>query len=269
MSWEIHNSGTLDVLWWMNYLGYTQVNHYLSCSHHSPIAPGSVFLQNLDEYLLFAWVYLESDCLLVYWKLVVCRLEKCSRRSSLAFCCDIMMLNSHDGSFVTDQMWNGEMQTFMCHFLFMHNFIMLLNICIIIMRHRWVFHRKVQNISMPLFHAVASKFWRFFLADGFDDNGWEIFLLSPFWVTCLWIYRLIHRTDSFLVNCADLEYTNKILFQISWWMMLFWSLYKKCKQKFQSIIILNQSARLLEGICERNVFKLLFMCGQFVGVKLL
>ena len=47
----------------------------------------------------------------------------------------------------------------MCHFLFMHNFIMLLNICIIIMRNRWVFHKKVQNVSMPLFHAITSIFF--------------------------------------------------------------------------------------------------------------
>ena len=30
-------------------------------------------------------------------------------------------------------------------------------------------------------------------------------LLSDF----LWIYRTIRRTDSFIVNCADLEYTKK------------------------------------------------------------
>ena len=74
-----------------------------------------------------------------------------------------MMLNTH-GSFVTDQLCNGERQTFMCHFLFMHNFIMLLNVCIIIMRNRLVFHKKVN-----------------------------------FQVTCLWIYRLIHRINSFMV----------------------------------------------------------------------
>ena len=31
----------------------------------------------------------------------------------------------------------------------------------------------------------------------------------------LLIYRLIHRTDLFISNGADLEFTNNILFQIS------------------------------------------------------
>ena len=31
----------------------------------------------------------------------------------------------------------------------------------------------------------------------------------------LLIYRLIHRTDLFILNGADLEFTNNILFQIS------------------------------------------------------
>ena len=41
--------------------------------------------------------------------------------------------------------------------------------------------------------------------------------------------------DSFIVNGADLEYTKKVQFKISFWMMLFCSiLYLKKKQKLKS-----------------------------------
>ena len=35
----------------------------------------------------------------------------------------------------------------------------------------------------------------------------------PFLVTCLWIYRFIHRTDSFIRNGDELEYTKKYYFK--------------------------------------------------------
>ena len=50
----------------------------------------------------------------------------------------------------------------------------------------------------------------------------------------LWIYKSIYKTDLFIVNGADLEYAKN---NISWWMMLFWSIYiyikpQKLKPKF-------------------------------------
>ena len=48
----------------------------------------------------------------------------------------------------------------MYHFLFLHNFkILLLDICIIMSRNRWVFHKKVKIVSMPIFHAIASNIY--------------------------------------------------------------------------------------------------------------
>ena len=67
-------------------------------------------------------------------------------------------------------------------------------------------------------------------------------------VIFLWIYMPIHRTGSFIVNVADPEYTKEITFELSWWMMLYRSIYlyifkkTEIEVKFQSIIIGNQTA---------------------------
>ena len=52
----------------------------------------------------------------------------------------------------------------------------------------------------------------------------------------LWIYKSIYKTDSFIVNGADLEHAKN---NISWWMMLFWSIYIFKTPKIEAIILNN------------------------------
>ena len=70
-------------------------------------------------------------------------------------------------------------------------------------------------------------------------------------VIFIWIYRPIHRTNAFIVDGADLENTRTITFKISWWTILFWSIYikkqQKLKSKFRKFINLNQLARLADN----------------------
>ena len=54
--------------------------------------------------------------------------------------------------------------------------------------------------------------------------------------------------------------------------MLFWSIYKKThrnlSQNFDQLLFwISQLDYQVEGICERNVFKLLFMFGRIVEIK--
>ena len=51
-----------------------------------------------------------------------------------------------------------------------------------------------------------------FVANRFDGDENLMNLLSS-----------VSRTDSFIVNGADLEYIKKMTKTFSWWIMLFWS----------------------------------------------
>ena len=79
----------------------------------------------------------------------------------------------------------------------------------------------------PYLNDMSHLKMAIFLADWFDFHGHSIHLLIIHqWVMFLWIDRPMYRTDLFIVNGADLEYTKKT-FKVSWWMMLFWSIYIK------------------------------------------